>query len=168
MFDLGALHLASGEGRRFELEVGIEPFTLAGERYQVLPALIPVRLDVSSTSGHGFSLRLRFEATVAGPCMRCLEPAAPSFRIDAREVSVPGEGDDLDSPYVVAEILDLQAWANDVLALALPDAIHCRQNCAGLCPVCGADLNTAGPEHAHEREPDSRWAKLSELKFDDP
>jgi uncharacterized protein len=32
--------------------------------------------------------------------------------------------------------------------------------------VCGSDLNAAGPDHAHEREPDPRWAKLSELKLD--
>jgi hypothetical protein len=32
--------------------------------------------------------------------------------------------------------------------------------------VCGVDLNKAGPEHSHAREPDPRWAKLSEISFE--
>jgi len=63
-------------------------------------------------------------------------------------------------------VLDLRAWARDALALSLPAKVLCRADCAGLCPVCGADLTAAGPEHAHAREPDARWSKLSELHFD--
>jgi len=44
--------------------------------------------------------------------------------------------------------------------------VLCRDDCAGLCPVCAADLNEAGPGHRHERAPDSRWAKLRELKLE--
>ena len=63
-------------------------------------------------------------------------------------------------------LLDLRSWARDALALALPTQLLCRPECAGLCPVCGTDLNLAAPDHAHEREPDPRWDKLSELRFD--
>jgi uncharacterized protein len=146
--------------------VAIDPFELAGERYRVPAAAVPVRLDISRTSGDGYALRLRFAAELEGPCMRCLTPAAPAVDVDAREVSQPGESDELLSPYVEAGVLDLSGWAHDALALALPAQFLCREDCAGLCPLCGADLNTAGPEHGHEPEPDPRWAKLSELKFD--
>lgn len=165
-FDLGGLRLSSGEGRRLELGVAIPPFELAGERYAVEPALVPLELDISRTTGGGYAMRLHFGARLAGPCMRCLAPAAPEFEVEAREVSVPGEGDELESPYLQQGVLDLQSWAHDALALTLPAQLLCRPDCAGLCPVCGADLNLAGPEHAHEREPDPRWAKLSELHFD--
>jgi uncharacterized protein len=165
-FDLGGLRLTAGEGRRLELAVAIEPFMLGGERYPVLPALVPARLDVSRTTGQGYALRLRFDATLAGPCMRCLEPASPVFSVDAREVSQPGEGEELESPYLDHGSLDLHGWARDALALALPTTLLCREDCAGLCPVCGADLNSAGSEHHHEREPDPRWARLSELRFE--
>ena len=77
-----------------------------------------------------------------------------------------GEGEDLDSPYVADEALDLAAWARDAFALAAPVKVLCRDDCAGLCPVCAADLNEAGPGHRHERAPDSRWAKLRELKLE--
>jgi uncharacterized protein len=121
---------------------------------------------VSRTTGDGYALRLAFRAQLDGPCMRCLAPAAAVFEVEAREISMPGAGEELESPYVQAGILDLHRWARDALALALPTQLLCREDCAGLCPICGADLNTADPEHTHEREPDPRWAKLSELRFD--
>jgi DUF177 domain-containing protein len=164
-FDLGGLHLSAGEGRRLDLNVAIEPFSLAGERYAVGPELVPVHLDVSRTNAQGYALRLRFAARLTGPCMRCLEPADPSFEVDAREVSQPGGGEELTSPYVEEGELDLRAWARDALALALPTQLLCRDDCAGLCAVCGANLNQTEVDHSHPRGPDPRWAKLSELRF---
>jgi uncharacterized protein len=165
-FDLGGLRLSAGEGRRLDLQVPLGPLELGGQQYVPEPALAQARVDVSRTTGSGYALRLRFAATLQGPCMRCLEAAAPRFEVDAREVSQPGEGDELVSPYVERDILDLRAWAHDALALALPSKLLCRAECAGLCPVCGIDLNQARPDHAHEREADPRWAKLSELRFE--
>ena len=165
-FDLGGLHLSAGEGRRLALNVAVEPFTLGGERYAVEPPLIATRLDVSRTNAAGYALRLRFEATLSGPCMRCLENAEPVFSVDAREVWQPGGGEELSSPYVEHGVLDLHAWARDALALALPATVLCREDCAGLCAVCGENLNRAEPGHHHDSAPDPRWAKLSELRFD--
>ena len=114
----------------------------------------------------GWALRLRFSASLHGPCMRCLEPAEPVFDVDVREVNQPGGGDELTSPYVSGdEELDLARWARDALALELPAQLTCREDCAGLCGQCGANLNE-DPEHRHEAAPDPRWAKLGELKFD--
>jgi len=92
--------------------------------------------------------------------------AARKVEVEAREVERPGGGEELDSPYVHDETLDLAGWARDAFALAMPVKILCREDCAGLCPVCAADLNEAPPGHGHESEPDSRWAKLRELKLD--
>ena len=166
VFELGRLGLTSGEGRRLDLNAAIAPFDYGGQRYAVVPELVPARLDVSRTTGDGWALRLRFEAGIEGPCMRCLEPASLRFEVDSREVSMPGGGDELRSPYVDAESdLDVEAWARDALALALPAQLTCRPDCAGLCPQCGANLNEE-PDHRHEPEPDQRWAKLSEIRFE--
>jgi uncharacterized protein len=165
-FDLAGLRLSAGEGRRLDLDVAIDPFQLGGERYQVQESPVPVVLEISRTTGGGYALLLRFEATLTGPCMRCLESAAPTFAIEGREVSLPGDADELQSPYVESSVLDLRAWARDALALALPAAVLCQPECAGLCAVCGENLNRAGPDHAHERAADPRWAKLSELRLE--
>jgi len=165
-FDLAGLHLLTGEGRRLALEVPVEPLELASQQYTAEPASVPVELSVSRMTGGGYALHLRFEAAAAGPCMRCLTPAAPRVEVDAREVDRPGAGEELDSPYVHDETLDLGAWTRDALLLALPAQILCREDCAGLCPVCAADLNEAGPDHHHEAAPDPRWAKLRELRLE--
>jgi uncharacterized protein len=166
LFDLAPLRLRAGEGRRLDLEVPLEPFELGADRYAVSPSPVPVRLDISKMSHGGWSLRLQLQAALHGPCMRCLEPAAPTHDVDAREVDVPGEGPELDSPYVDGEVVDLGAWARDALALALPAQVLCRADCLGLCPECGTDLNAAGPDHAHEKAPDPRWAALREIRFE--
>jgi len=163
-FDLAGLKLSPGEGRRLDLEVALGEFDFSDERYAT-PATVPVQLDVSRMVGGGHSLRLRFESQISGPCMRCLEAAAPVTEVDAREVDQPGGGEELTSPYVDGDELDLRAWARDAYALALPAQVLCRPECLGLCPQCGANLN-ADPDHAHEAAPDSRWAKLRELKLE--
>jgi DUF177 domain-containing protein len=165
-FDLGPLGLRSGDGRRLDLHVAIGDFHYGGEPYSVTPELVPVRLDVSRTTGMGWALRLRFRAGLAGPCMRCLEPAAPEFEVDVREVSQPGGGEEMSTPYMGEDAeLDVARWARDALALELPGQLTCRDDCAGLCSQCGANLNE-DPGHRHESAPDPRWAKLGELKFD--
>src|SRR5215217_4148374 len=167
VFDLPRLGLTSGEGRRLDLHVHVEPFSFGGQTYVAEPDVVPVRLDVSRTTGNGWALRLRYAVAVSGPCVRCLEPAEPRFDVDAREVEQPGVGDEeLSSPYVDdAGELDMAAWARDALALTLPVQITCRPDCAGLCAQCGANLNDE-PGHQHEADPDPRWSKLSELRFE--
>jgi uncharacterized protein len=165
IFDIGRLGLSSGEGRRLELQVPVDGFDFAGQRYSVPGGAVSATLNISHTTT-GYSLRLRFETALVGPCMRCLEDAGQELGVDAREVDQPGGGEELDSPYLEEEQLDVRAWARDALALALPTQIVCREECLGLCSVCGENLNRAGPEHAHEREPDPRWAALRELELD--
>ncbi|HWX96700.1 MAG TPA: DUF177 domain-containing protein [Solirubrobacteraceae bacterium] len=170
-FDLAGMRLSAGEGRRLKLEVPIEPLVLGAERYTVERAdgtssSVPVELDVSRMTGDGYALRLRFAARLRGPCMRCLNDARPIVEVEAREVDRPGGGEELDSPYVGEETLDLAAWARDAFVLALPVKLLCREDCAGLCAVCAADLNVAGPDHHHDQAPDPRWAKLRELKLE--
>jgi uncharacterized protein len=166
IFDLGRLQLASGQGRRVELDVELEELEFGGQRYSSKTALTEAVLDAGRMSG-GYTLRLRFDAQLEGPCMRCLEGSSTEVAIDAREIDQPGgDDDDLSSPYVTGDELDVRSWARDALALALPAQVVCREDCRGLCSICGENLNEAGSDHRHDREPDPRFAKLSELRFE--
>jgi len=167
IIDLARLSLSHGEGRRLELPVRLEPLELAGQSYAISTESVPVRLDVSRPSG-GYAFRLRFPLRIEGPCMRCLEGAALETEVDAREVAQDNTDDDeLRSPYVDDDQLDLGRWAHDVAVLAIPTRFLCRADCAGLCPVCGESLNDADPaEHEHDSGPDPRWAKLKELELE--
>jgi len=165
-FDLASLKLTSGEGASAHLAVPLDALRYGEETYREPAGVVDARLDVSRTTGNGYSMRLRFAVDLEGPCMRCLADAGAHVEVDAREVDQPGVGDEeLRSPYVEEGQLDLRAWARDALALALPVQIFCDESCRGLCAICGQNLNE-DPSHQHEREPDPRWAKLSELKLD--
>jgi uncharacterized protein len=165
--DLARFALSPGEGGRLDLEADPGQLELGGERYAVAGSSVPARLDLSRTAA-GYAVRMRFTARVSGRCMRCLEPADVAVEIDAREVDQPGTDDEeLRSPYIDHDELDLSSWAHDALALALPIQLLCRPDCRGLCPVCGVSLNDTDPEqHRHDPEPDPRWAKLRELKLE--
>jgi len=162
--DLQRLRLRPGETRDLPLDVELEPFVLAGQRYEATPVPIPVELRASQASG-ATVFDLRFQAHVSGPCMRCLAHAEVDIGVSARELHDGGAdpADDLRSDYVVDDTLDVTAWVRDAIALALPEQILCKVECAGLCPVCGKDLNVEPHEHA-DLELDPRWAALEELR----
>jgi uncharacterized protein len=165
LFDLETMQLRPGEGRRLEPDVQLDPLMLGGERYTVPGGAVPVRLDVSRTVS-GYALRVQFDAPLEGACMRCMDRAAQTVAVDAREVDQPGEDEELQSPYLDAGVLDIRAWARDALALAMPAQVVCSEDCRGLCPECGTNLNEVDPEeHRHEAAGDPRWAKLRDLKL---
>jgi uncharacterized protein len=167
ILDLGALALAHGEARRVDVPVRPVQLELGGQRYAARPQSVASRVDVSRTSA-GYALRLRFRLRLEGPCVRCLEPARIEIDVDAREVDQPAADDEeLRSPYVEDEELDVGRWAHDAVALDLPAKPLCRPDCAGLCPVCGESLNDADPEaHRHPQGGDPRFAKLRELRLE--
>jgi uncharacterized protein len=162
--DLRRLRLRPGEVGQERVDVELEPFVLGGQRYEGGPETVPVDVQITQASGATvFDLRLR--AHLAGPCMRCLGFAEVDVDVSAREFHDPAAapGTELRSDYVAEDKLEVGAWARDAIALALPEQILCRPECAGLCPVCGKDLNVEPHEHA-EREPDPRWAPLEQLR----
>ena len=162
--DLHRLRLRHGETRSLRLAVELEPFVLGGQRYEVVPEPLPVELEVSRATG-ATVLVLRFHARLSGPCMRCLAYAEVDADVSARELHDPdaGPADELRSDYVSGDTLDVTSWTRDAIALALPEQILCREDCAGLCPVCGKDLNAEPHEHA-DLELDPRWAALEQLR----
>ena len=135
----------SGEGRRLDLARARRAASRsAARRYAVTP---DARRRCGSTSRARPAAAGRCgcasSADLDGPCMRCLEPAAPELRRSTRARSTsPAAGEELVSPYVDEdEELDLAAWARDALALALPAQSPAGPDCAGLCAACGANLN---------------------------
>ena len=163
-FNLRQLKLRSGEEYRDELELELEPFEFGGERYLPVPDRVPAELAITKAST-GLVFELGFRARLHGPCFRCLEDAVLELPVSGREYQAanPEGSDELRTQYVIDDKLDLVAWSRDAIALALPDKILCRANCAGLCPVCGKNLNDE--PHTHEEEStDSRWAALEALR----
>ena len=162
-FDLRRLRLRSGDQARERVEIELAPLLLGGQEYVARPNPLPAELAVTRASS-GTVLELAFDLTLAGPCFRCLQDAELPLSLRLREYgAAKPESDDDRTEYLVDDELDLSAWAHDAIALALPDKILHDPDCAGLCPVCGKDLNVEPHEHVEETL-DPRWAALSELR----
>jgi uncharacterized protein len=163
-FSLRSLKLRSGETYRDEREVELEPLVLGGERYLPVPGKVAADFTVFRAST-GTMFELRFQARLHGPCYRCMKDAVVDESISAREYQAtsPGTSEELSTPYIADDMLDLSAWARDAVVLALPDKILCHLDCAGLCAVCGLDLDAEPHDHG-PLDVDPRWGALAELK----
>jgi uncharacterized protein len=163
-FNLRQVKLRSGEVYEDGVEVALEPLEYGGQRYLPVPATAPAQLRLTKATT-GTLFELAFDTRLHGPCYRCLADTVVDLSIRAREYQAndPEGDEELRTPYVVDDRLELSEWARDAVALALPEKILCRPDCAGLCPVCGKDLNLE--PHVHEeRAADPRWAALESLK----
>jgi uncharacterized protein len=163
-FNLRQVKLRPGEQFRDEQQVELEPLELGGQRYVPVPEEVPAELTIMRANS-GSVFELGFRVRLHGPCFRCLEDAVLDVPISAREYQATSDeaSDEERSPYVHDDKLELSAWARDAVALALPDKILCRPDCAGLCAVCGENLNER--PHEHDDAPaDERWAALAELR----
>jgi len=113
----------------------------------------PIRAELGvEKNGERVSVRGRLLATAELDCVRCLKrfelSVRPAFEIYAERAGAarrPREEDELErDDYMMfhdGRRLDLGEQARETLLLEIPVAPHCREDCAGLCPRCGADLN---------------------------
>lgn len=129
-----------------------------------------VHLEVQP-DGRDVLVRGEFRATVPQTCGRCLEtfPARVSAAVDvrleprpARHDSVELGADDLDVDFYADDEIDLGRVLETETTLALPMKPLCREDCRGLCPVCGANRN-ATPCGCAAKAPDPRWVALRDL-----
>jgi uncharacterized protein len=163
--DLRRLRIRPGEQHEERRPVELEPYDLGGQRYVPRPAVPEAAFTLTRTTD-GLVLELDLEARLAGPCFRCLTDTEVALRVRGREYQAARgaeEDEELRTPYVEDDRLDVSRWARDAIALALPEKILCREDCAGLCAVCGRDLN-AEPHTHEEAAGDPRWGALAELR----
>jgi DUF177 domain-containing protein len=166
-FSLRQVKLRPGEQYRDELEVELPAFAFGGQRYVPVPEKVPAAFEITRANT-GTVFTLAFTARLHGPCYRCLGDAVLEVPIRAREYQAESpEDEQMTTPYVVGNNLEVSQWARDAVALALPDKILCRADCAGLCGECGKNLNDE--PHTHEKQHgDPRWAALEALRAPSP
>lgn len=150
-FDLRSLRFHDESEVWRTLPVEVEPFLYGGLEYHVPDDVVEAELTAARV-GDNLTLTLDVRTHALGPCQRCLNDA--DLEVDARGMDYVHHGDsetdeDDDEAYVDAYQLDLGRWVRDLVAEALPQKLLCREDCRGLCSVCGADLN-ADPDHRHE------------------
>ena len=127
----------------------------------------PVTVDVEVESVvEGLLVTGTVSATAAVQCVRCLRPVDHELAAEVRELFALEPGEEEDEGYAVLpdDRLPLDTMARDALVLAFPAFPLCRPDCAGLCPVCGADRNSEACGHGGPQTIDPRWAGLADLR----
>ena len=132
----------------------------------------PIALDlVLEAVSDGVLVRGDLDAVLRIPCARCLAATLHPRRVEVTELHHRAdratEDADDGEEYVLVDgdtALDLDRTVRDALVLDVPVRVLCRPDCAGLCPVCGADRNTEPCDHGVAPDRDPRWAVLDDLR----
>jgi len=116
----------------------------------------------------------KFAAQFELSCARCLEPVVQNvdrafdllyrpLGVDAGRDESSVTGAESEISYYGGEGILLEDVLREQVLLALPLKVICRQDCKGLCPQCGANLN-AGQCSCTEAADDPRWTALKDLR----
>lgn len=106
------------------------------------------------------------------PCARCLEPAELKIEANFRYVMVPEPpgcradaeltSEDIEYGYYTEDSIDVLPLIYEQICLQLPMVVLCREDCRGICPRCGRNLNH-GVCTCREEEVDVRWQALKKV-----
>jgi uncharacterized protein len=164
LFDLQSLHAAAAT-----VDGVLRPDDAVWDSADARPADgVRVTGRLSATGGGQYYFSGRMAGRAAAQCRRCLidteVDVAEELHLVFAEVGAAGEDDpDVYSIEDRAREIDLRPAVREQWLLAVPAYVLCRDDCKGLCPSCGADLN-AGPCECRQSSTDPRWAALERLK----
>ncbi|MBR2460350.1 MAG: DUF177 domain-containing protein [Clostridia bacterium] len=141
----------------FEYEFIIE---FSGTDY-TFPSPVKVHGEIKNAGGY-IPLTATCELEIVGECARCLAPVREKLTVDfSRTVAVSLEAEDEDDEYLQVSdgCIEVDEPIRDEVLLSLPMRLLCFEDCKGLCPKCGIDLNK-GKCSCSDRMTDPRWSIL--------
>jgi uncharacterized protein len=130
-------------------------------------SVVPVGAEAScEVTLQAFSGGIDAEGTVSAPwtgvCRRCAVAVGGELTIPVHERFSEGPATEDEMYPIVDDTIDLGPLVRDAIVLELPMAPLCRDDCAGLCPQCGADRNEGACQCVAPKDP--RWANLDVLR----
>ena len=170
------LNIKEMEVRRIQFDESFEPgkmdFSDTGLR-QVTPIHAVGSAQLLGNTGGEIRIQGRYSGTLETDCDRCLAlasfPLDRSFDLFYRPPLANLESDEVKIDEGEAEIgfyeglgLELADVIKEQILLALPMQRVCREDCKGICPVCGDNRNEA-PCDCHVKPADDRWTALKNL-----
>ena len=146
------IHLSeilSQDGKTVEknMELDKTSFQLNGEEFTIVEKS-PVQLVLTNKGNQELLIKAKVSLSVAIPCGRCLKDVITEFCLDfSREadmkLSEEERQEQLDeNNYIAGYELDVDALIADEIVLQWPMKVLCKEDCKGLCTVCGKNLNT--------------------------
>ena len=135
-------NLFENEGERLLID---QSFDFSGEELNgVRPFVSPVKVKGEVRNRAGIvSLHARAAFVFSAPCDRCAAETRRDMLVPLEHVLVTHLDEEDTGEFIVVEgiRLDLTALVREDLLLALPAKFLCREDCKGLCPICGKNLN---------------------------
>jgi len=110
---------------------------------------------VLSNMGIGYQFSGSFSTTVSQPCVRCLDPVVEDVEFDVNEMYLLNGAEDRDQEGVFAlesDLLDVSDVVRQNLLMEVTEFPLCKEDCRGLCPECGANLNSTVCPHQKSLE----------------
>jgi uncharacterized protein len=149
-----------GTRRRVELAISPGDLDLGDPR---ITGDVVVAVDLESTID-GIVVGGTTSVGWSDVCRRCLRPIE-GVAVAAVDELYQDHVSDPDAFPIEGEQLDLAPMSRELVLLELPEAPLCRDDCAGICAVCGRDRNV-DPCDCDNTVRDDRWAVLDELDLD--
>ena len=132
------------------------------------PSPMKVRGEITNTAGY-MLLTMTLEVDYQASCARCLAPVSGRFSLDLQKTVATPEmlkdtDEDKQDDYAVVEdgFLDPDEQLYLQMEMEFPSRFLCREDCKGLCPRCGQNLNIAACS-CSDREVDPRLAPLQKI-----
>lgn len=151
-----------GTERDIDIQISAETLGLADARFHA-DDQITVRVHLESLTD-GIVVLGSIDVPWHGACRRCLKPLDEHTESEVDELyqTVVTNPDAFE---IISDQLDLLPMVRELALLDAPEAPLCAPDCAGLCPVCGTDLNVVSCTCEAPALP-SVWDVLDQLKGD--
>lgn len=167
VYNMSELFAADRTVREVEARPEFTVFAWEGSEYPLTGENV-VKLRLSHTGGRHVLLQGEGNIHLVMPCDRCAKdvlvevPIEIDREIDANATPEERIADLDEQPYIDGYLLDLDGLVRNEIMLNLPMKVLCREDCKGVCPKCGRDLND-GACDCEQDLPDPRMAKILDL-----
>ncbi len=146
LYNTAGISSYAGAAETINGTMDVEPFTMGYLDYSI-PGGIEYSITLSNV-GDAVVLTGNAHATIDGNCVRCLEPASMEIESDIEGYFANGPESDLegleDDEYEFIPddgIIDLYPNVLAAIVVEIPPVFLCKDDCKGLCPTCGCNLN---------------------------
>lgn len=137
MFNVSQALKHPGDAYPLDMRFDIEPAEIMGDAVTFTQAALKGEY---MAAGDCVSIKGEITLNATSKCADCLKPTTVKVAASIDEMFAP-DGDGEEAYPLVADEIDLDSVVREAVLLELPMRFLCRANCAGLCPVCGADRN---------------------------
>lgn len=158
---VNVLELLRRPGSSRDVEAEVESAAFEFDDPRIAERSVSVRLRLESLSD-GITVGGTVTLGVRGECRRCLRPIDDDVSVVVSEL-FQVTLQDPDAYPIEQDQAALLPMVREHILLAVPLAPLCRPECAGLCPVCGRDMNEGTCDCATPAV-DERWAVLDQLR----